>query len=159
MGANWAEVERPRRRSIDTYNRLYQIHQRMTAFGEDTPVEMVFGHQGFMDEVSVEPWAVDIYQILLGVKRVEVHLQTRLRDEVEIWTKLHIAGAEVLQVEKGSLVANKRLGSILRAHRRAGTQIIAVSDTTLPTEGVSELIQHFHGPELVDHVYMYAAEQ
>jgi hypothetical protein len=41
--ARWAEVERPRRRSIDTYNRLYQIHQRMTAFGEDTPVEMVFG--------------------------------------------------------------------------------------------------------------------
>jgi FMN phosphatase YigB (HAD superfamily) len=61
-----------------------------------------------------------------------------------------------LQVEKGSLVANEGLGSILRAHRRAGTQIIAVSDTTLPTEGVSELIQHFHGPELVDHVYSSA---
>ena len=61
-----------------------------------------------------------------------------------------------LQVEKGSLVANKRLGSILRAHRRAGTQVIAVSDTTLPTEGVSELIQHFHGPELVDRVYSSA---
>jgi FMN phosphatase YigB (HAD superfamily) len=61
-----------------------------------------------------------------------------------------------LQVEKGSLVVNKRLGSILRAHRRAGTRIIAISDTTLPTEGVSELIQHFHGPELIDHVYSSA---
>lgn len=61
-----------------------------------------------------------------------------------------------LQVEKGSLVANKRLGSILRAHRRAGTRIIAISDTTLPTEGVIELIQYFHGPELVDHVYSSA---
>jgi hypothetical protein len=61
-----------------------------------------------------------------------------------------------LQVEKGSLNANKQLGRILRTHRRAGSRIIAVSDTTLPTEGVSELIQHFHGPELVDHVYSSA---
>jgi hypothetical protein len=61
-----------------------------------------------------------------------------------------------LQVEKGSLVANKRLGSILRAHRRAGTRIIAVSDTMLPAEAVIELIQHFHGPELVEHMYSSA---
>ncbi len=61
-----------------------------------------------------------------------------------------------LQVEKSSLFANKRLGSILRAHRRSGTRIIAVSDTTLPTEAVSELISHFHGPELVDQVYSSA---
>jgi hypothetical protein len=61
-----------------------------------------------------------------------------------------------VQVEKGSLVANKPLGSILRAHRRAGTRIIAISDTTLPSEGVRELIQHFHGAELIDEVYSSA---
>jgi hypothetical protein len=61
-----------------------------------------------------------------------------------------------LQVEKSSLFANKRLGSILRAHKGSGTRIIAISDTTLPTEAVSELISHFHGPELVDHVYSSA---
>ena len=61
-----------------------------------------------------------------------------------------------VQVEKSSLVANEFLGSILRAHRRAGTRIIAVSDTTLPSEGVSELIQHFHGAELIDDVYSSA---
>lgn len=61
-----------------------------------------------------------------------------------------------LQVEKGSLFANKRLAGILRTHRRAGTRIIAVSDTTLPTEAVRELIRHFHGPELIDHVYSSA---
>ena len=47
-------------------------------------------------------------------------------------------------------------GSIFRAHRRAGTRIIAISDTTLPSERVSELIQHFHGAELVDRVYSSA---
>src|ERR1700730_4457822 len=61
-----------------------------------------------------------------------------------------------VQVEKGSLVANEFLGNILRAHRRTGTRIIAISDTTLPSEGVSELIQHFHGAELVDRVYSSA---
>jgi very-short-patch-repair endonuclease len=39
----WAEVEHPRRRSIDLYNKLYQIHQRINAMGEDTPIELVFG--------------------------------------------------------------------------------------------------------------------
>jgi FMN phosphatase YigB (HAD superfamily) len=61
-----------------------------------------------------------------------------------------------LEVEKISLVANKQLANILREHRRRGTRIIAVSDTTLPTEAVSELIEHFHGPDLVDHVYSSA---
>lgn len=60
------------------------------------------------------------------------------------------------QVEKSSLVANELLGNIIRAHRRAGTRIIAISDTTLPSESVSELIQHFHGTELVDRVYASA---
>ena len=41
--AAWADVERPRRRSIDFYNRLYQIHQRILSMGEDTPIELVFG--------------------------------------------------------------------------------------------------------------------
>jgi FMN phosphatase YigB (HAD superfamily) len=61
-----------------------------------------------------------------------------------------------LQVEKESLFANRRLASVLRAHRRAGARIVAVSDTTLPGEGVEELIRHFHGTELVDRVYSSA---
>lgn len=39
----WAEIERPRRRSIDFYNKMYQIYQRMMALGDDTPIELVFG--------------------------------------------------------------------------------------------------------------------
>jgi hypothetical protein len=61
-----------------------------------------------------------------------------------------------LEVEKTSLVANLKLARFLRERRRAGTRIIAVSDTTLPTEAVSELIRHFHGPDLVDRVYSSA---
>jgi very-short-patch-repair endonuclease len=41
--SEWAARERPRRRSINLYNRLYQIHQRMVSYGEDNPIEVVFG--------------------------------------------------------------------------------------------------------------------
>src|SRR5260221_11893258 len=39
----WAEAERPRRRSIDVYNKLFQIQQRVTASGEDNAIELVWG--------------------------------------------------------------------------------------------------------------------
>jgi FMN phosphatase YigB (HAD superfamily) len=61
-----------------------------------------------------------------------------------------------LEVEKTSLVANLKLARYLRERRRDGTRIIAVSDTTLPTEAVRELIQHFHGLDLVDRIYSSA---
>ncbi len=66
--ANWAEVERPRRRSIETYNRLYQIHQRMTAFGEDTPVEMVFG-------LGIARWRIDPERISVPLIEQSVELE------------------------------------------------------------------------------------
>ncbi len=61
-----------------------------------------------------------------------------------------------VQVEKGSLVANHFLGNILRASRRAGKRIVAISDTPLPSERVAELIEHFHGTDLIDCVYSSA---
>ena len=39
----WAESEKPRRRSIAVYNRLFEIQQRMSAMGDDVPVEAIFG--------------------------------------------------------------------------------------------------------------------
>ena len=39
----WAESERPRRRSIACYNRLFETQQRMAAMGDDVPVEAVVG--------------------------------------------------------------------------------------------------------------------
>jgi FMN phosphatase YigB (HAD superfamily) len=61
-----------------------------------------------------------------------------------------------VQVEKRSLFANRELADVLRGLRRAGSRIVALSDTTLPAEAVNELIQHFHGPELVERVYSSA---
>jgi hypothetical protein len=53
---NWAETERPRRRAIDFYNKVYQIYQRMIALGDDTPIELVFG-------LGVARWLIDSQRI------------------------------------------------------------------------------------------------
>lgn len=41
--AAWAARERPVRRSIDFYNRLYQTCQRVLSLGDDNPIDLVFG--------------------------------------------------------------------------------------------------------------------
>lgn len=62
---------------------------------------------------------------------------------------------EVL-IEKSSLLPNRTLADLLRMHRRSGTRLVAISDTTLSADAVAELIRHFHGPGLVDRVYSSA---
>lgn len=41
--AQWAESERPRRRSIHVYNQFYHTHQQIVSMGADNPIEMVLG--------------------------------------------------------------------------------------------------------------------
>jgi very-short-patch-repair endonuclease len=67
---NWAEIERPRRRSIDFYNKVYQIYQRMIALGDDTPIELVFG-------LGVARWVIASQQINAPVieQLAEIELQ------------------------------------------------------------------------------------
>jgi hypothetical protein len=66
----WAETERPRRRSIEFYNKVYQIHQRMIALGDDTPIELVFG-------VGIARWVTEHQRINVPLieQLVEVELQ------------------------------------------------------------------------------------
>jgi len=64
-----------------------------------------------------------------------------------------------VQIEKSSLFANRALANFLRTHRRPGARLIAISDTVLPADAVAELIQHFHGPGLVDRVYTSADQR
>lgn len=45
---------------------------------------------------------------------------------------------------------------LLRQHRRTGIRVVAVSDTGLSTKRLVELIDHFHGPGLLDRVYSSA---
>ncbi|MGV1836307.1 hydrolase [Rhizobium rhizogenes] len=64
-----------------------------------------------------------------------------------------------LAVEKTALSANAALATLLRRYRQAGTRIVAVSDTGLSTDHLAELINHFHGPGLIDKIYSSADAQ
>ncbi|WP_132411894.1 hydrolase [Neorhizobium sp. S3-V5DH] len=59
-------------------------------------------------------------------------------------------------IEKTCLTANGPLAMALRQQRAAGIRIVAVSDTGLPTGILKELIDHFHGPGLIDAIYSSA---
>ena len=66
----WAAIERPRRRSIEFYNKIYQIYQRLIALGDDTPIEFVFG-------VGVARWIIQNTRLNVPVveQLVEIELQ------------------------------------------------------------------------------------
>jgi FMN phosphatase YigB (HAD superfamily) len=64
-----------------------------------------------------------------------------------------------LAVEKTALSANAALATLLRQQRQAGMRVIAVSDTALSTSELAELINHFHGPGLIDRIYSSADAQ
>ncbi|MDR6817511.1 FMN phosphatase YigB (HAD superfamily) [Neorhizobium sp. 2083] len=61
-----------------------------------------------------------------------------------------------IDVEKQALFANGELAMLLRRHRQAGIRVVAISDTGLSSDRVSELIDHFHGPGLLDKIYSSA---
>ncbi|MBX4926387.1 hydrolase [Rhizobium binae] len=61
-----------------------------------------------------------------------------------------------IAIEKVSLSANEKLAKVLRLKRQAGIRIVAVSDTALPARHLAELINHFHGPGLIDNIYSSA---
>lgn len=64
-----------------------------------------------------------------------------------------------LAIEKTALSANAALATLLRQHRQAGVRIVAVSDTAFSTGELTELIDHFHGPGLIDRIYSSADAQ
>ncbi len=61
-----------------------------------------------------------------------------------------------IAIEKKSLSANGALAMALRQQRQAGVRVIALSDTALSAERLTELLEHFHGPGLIDKVYSSA---
>lgn len=64
-----------------------------------------------------------------------------------------------LAIEKKALCANVALAALLRRYKQSGIRIVAVSDTGLSADRLGELIDHFHGPGLIDRIYSSADAQ
>jgi FMN phosphatase YigB (HAD superfamily) len=60
------------------------------------------------------------------------------------------------EVELSSLRVNAQLVDVLKAHRMAGSAIIATSDTTLSQDALSTLISRMCGPGLISRIYTSA---
>jgi len=67
--SEWAAIEKPRRKVIALYNKLYQIHQRMVSFGDDNPLELVMG-------VGVARWEVEGHKLTCTL--IEQGVETEL---------------------------------------------------------------------------------
>lgn len=106
--ASWAKIERPRRKSIETYNALYQINQRMMSFGEDTPVEMVFG-------LGMARWLMGGERINVPVIEQSVELEMNENGRISVRPRqfvpqIVLAAFHQAQVE-GSESAQKDIGA------------------------------------------------
>jgi very-short-patch-repair endonuclease len=64
----WERTERPRRRSIAFYNKLFEIQQRCSSMGDDTPIEAVFG-------VGLARWASTVGRINAPLIEAAVELE------------------------------------------------------------------------------------
>lgn len=64
-----------------------------------------------------------------------------------------------LEIERKVLFANGVLAMRLRRYRSMGIRVVAVSDTGLSGVQVQSLIDHFHGPGLLDCIYSSADEK
>jgi very-short-patch-repair endonuclease len=109
--AKWAEVEKPRRRSIRFYNALYLIHQRVTAAGEDSATELIWG-------IGVARWKHELGVINVPILEQQVELD--LRDDgtilfsprqvppllaLKAFHSLDIQGSKTLQREASDKLA------------------------------------------------------
>lgn len=103
----WAEVERPRRRSIDFYNKIYQIHQRMLALGDDTPIELVFGVGMARWKVKSERINMPLIEQLIEVELEEdgtllIHpRQMQAQFTMRAFHELEIDGSKTIQRDVG----------------------------------------------------------
>lgn len=104
---DWAKVERPRRRSIEFYNKIYQIYQRLISLGDDTPIELVFG-------LGIARWIVQGTRINVPLieQLVEIELhedgslnvrprQTSPQLMLKAFHALEVEGSKAVQHEMG----------------------------------------------------------
>jgi very-short-patch-repair endonuclease len=66
--AEWERAERPRRKSIAFYNRLFEFQQRSASMGDDTPMEIVFG-------VGIARWAHALGRVNAPLVEASVELE------------------------------------------------------------------------------------
>ena len=106
MWKPWSQTERPRRKAISLYNKLFTLQQAIASEGAETPLELVWGighavwkKEGYSTSVK-HPLLVQACSITLN--ELSLDLEIRPRDieprlEVDCYAEMEIAGVHQLE--------------------------------------------------------------
>ncbi len=101
----WAASERPRRKTISLYNKLFSLQQAIAAEGAETPVELVWGigmavwKKDGGQQVR-HPLLVQACEVTLDAKTFELQVRPReveARLEVDCYAQLEVPGVPQLE--------------------------------------------------------------
>ena len=132
--SEWAAAEQPRRRSIAIYNKLYTVHQRMIALGEDVPEECVFG-------VGMTRWHHPLARINLPLIEAAVELALDPADGSILVTPRPQPPRLCLQA-----FDDLKIGAVGRLNRDGGEQLARMYND--PDVGFSPFDKHCFEPVL-----------
>ncbi len=115
--STWSEAERPRRITINTYNKLFDLHQALEAEGTDTPLELAWG-------LGVATWRHPAGRLIryplitqlveIGLDKDTLALEVRPRDrlpalETDAYASLEVPGVVQLEATWKGYLENSEL--------------------------------------------------
>ena len=102
----WAYAERPRRKAIALYNRLFSLQQAISSEGADTPLELVWGignvawkNEGFATPVKY-PLLVQACEVTLNETTFDLEVRPRdiePRLEADCYAEMELSGVRQLE--------------------------------------------------------------
>ena len=92
---SWAEAERPKRKSIALYQRLFEVAQLAELAGAEQPIELVWG-------IGLTRWIKDGYEVDLPLleRLVEIEIDQRAGGEIRIRPRSALATANLRPYEE-----------------------------------------------------------
>lgn len=143
----WAYAERPRRKSIAFYNRLFSLQQAISSEGVDTPLELVWGignvawkKEGFATPVKY-PLLVQACEVSLNEKTFDLDVRPRdvePRLEADCYAEMELPGVRQLEAYwRGALASGVNRPNPFEPSTYEGTLKAAV--THLDSTGSYEI--------------------
>ncbi len=102
----WASAERPRRKAISRYNKLFSLQQAISSEGAETPIELVWGmgyaawkKEGFATPVKY-PLLVQACEVTLNDRTFDLEVRPRdveARLEADCYVEMDLPGVRQLE--------------------------------------------------------------
>ena len=106
MWKPWSQTERPRRKAISVYNKLFALQQAIASEGAETPIELVWGigHTVWKKDGHVTPvrHPLLVQGCSINLNELTLDLEVRPRDvepklEVDCYAEMEITGVHQLE--------------------------------------------------------------